>query len=93
MKLSRLGSAGLVIVLMAVAAPALAHHGNPYARGETALHKKGPWAEKNRDLTIASGHKKNMYIRLINTTSGPQEKLNVTLTEVGGGGPPNTPVR
>lgn len=91
MKLSRLFSAGfllIVVAAMAVAVPALAHRGNPYARAETAKHKSGPWSETSQRIKVGTGHKKSVYIRLKNITSGPERKLNVNLTEAGQGGPP-----
>src|SRR4051812_23860059 len=87
MTVFRLFVAG-ILVLSVAAGTALAQHGNPYARAEVAKHKNGPWSQSSKGAKIATGHKKNVYVRISNTTSGPKHKLDVTLTEAGEGGPP-----
>jgi hypothetical protein len=80
--------AGVVVALIAAAMPALAHRGNPYARAEVARHKNGPWFPTSIGVKVATGDKKNVYVRIKNTTSGPKHRLDMNLTEAGGGGPP-----
>ena len=77
MKPFRLLPAALVLVLLALAAPAPALGG---VRVEVAKHKSGPWSPGGLNVHIPTGNSKNFYIRIKSTSHHAQAK-QVNLSE------------